>query len=412
MADALVRLQVRYPVPGAREHNIACLFTALDAGHAVVRHVQPGDYPRPHQMGHDYLSNETHLVAASFGSDLAARETVARVGGAASAVRKALGSQARRLSVDLHMVDWSEVAAECAPQADAVAPEQGVAAAGPRADASGGAVLDLLQGGAGRKIDPDVLAILRQCTTSGLHVHLPDIRLSRALYAKVNEVLVALGGKWVGRKVQAHEFDQDPAAVLDVAVGTGTFVKPQDFGYFPTPAAVVDRLMRLARLEPGMKVLEPEAGTGAIALAAAQIVGFDLVTPIELLPGNARKLREAGFSFVNQVDFLTVDPIPIFDRVLMNPPFAGMADVAHVMHATRFLKPDGLLVAITSPSWSHNTSRKAAAFRDFVEECEGEVEEVERGAFRESGTDVTTRLVVLEAEKMPWNQRRYERQRA
>ena len=34
---------------------------------------------------------------------------------------------------------------------------------------------------------------------------------------------------------------------------------------FPTPAPLVERMIEAAGLEPGMTVLEPSAGTGAIA---------------------------------------------------------------------------------------------------------------------------------------------------
>jgi hypothetical protein len=411
MADAAVRMGMRFPsgVPA----EMKPLYQSLADGTAGVVNIVAGAYPLPGQMGHDYVSNETHVVAATVVSDKDARAVIEQC--RHDPVQAQLVFQRpiwrkKFQGVNLALVDWSEVVADCPAEGMRETPVtspliSAVAPVGPTQ-------LVLINALSGRKIDADVLNVLRQCTVNGHNVHLPPVQLDRKLYARVNEVLLALGGKWVGRKVQAHVFEDDPAAVLDVAVGTGTFVKPQDFGYFPTPAAVVERLMRIAQLEPGMKVLEPEAGTGAIAIPAAQIVGFDLVTPVELLPANARKLREAGFSFVNQCDFLTLDPAPIFSRVLMNPPFSGMADVAHVMHATQFLRPDGELVAIMSPSWATNGANKAAAFRDFVAECDGEVEDVERGAFRESGTEIATKIVTLKAENFPWNRRQHERQRA
>jgi ubiquinone/menaquinone biosynthesis C-methylase UbiE len=417
MQDAVDRLLARSEPSHLRAEPMAGLVTLLQQGQAAEIRSVVGGYPKTAQLGHAYMTNDTQMVAVCVGSDPEARALVLACGGAPDQVRTALSTPRWRRAfgnVELGLVDWSEVAGECEEEVMNEASEPAPAVT-PRTlirETAAPTLHSLLGDRAGRKIEPDVLAVLSQCTVSGQNVYLPATRLDRKLYAQVNEVLMALGGKWVGRKVQAHVFEEDPAAVLDVAVGTGTFVKPQDFGYFPTPAALVERLLALAGLEPGMKVLEPEAGTGAIALPAARIVGFDLVTPIELLPGNARKLREAGFSFVNEMDFLTVDPVPIFDRILMNPPFANMADVEHVMHATRFLKPDGVLASIMSPSWGSHSSRKAASFRDFVAECDGEVQEIERGAFREAGTDIATRMVLLEAANMPWNRRERERQRA
>ena len=48
--------------------------------------------------------------------------------------------------------------------------------------------------------------------------------------------------------------------------------------FFPTPPELVQRLLLLTGLEAGMTVLEPQAGSGAIALAAAVVVGKDNVT--------------------------------------------------------------------------------------------------------------------------------------
>jgi predicted RNA methylase len=204
--------------------------------------------------------------------------------------------------------------------------------------------------------------------------------------------------------VQAHVFAEDPSAALDVAIGTGTFVRPQDFGCFPTPMELVQQMMQRADIQPGMRVLEPSAGDGAIANAAAAAAGSrSLVTAVELLPGNVRKLHAAGFTDVLEKDFLTLEPQPSFDVVCMNPPFGKMADIDHVLHAARFLKPTGRLVAITSPSWTSNSARKAQSFKDFVSQAQGEVLDVAAGAFAAAGTNIATRLISMEAVNFPWN---------
>jgi predicted RNA methylase len=80
-----------------------------------------------------------------------------------------------------------------------------------------------------------------------------------------------------------------------------------------------------------MTVLEPHAGDGALAMAAAEIVGRDLVTCYELMPRNVNKLRTMGFRIEVPTDFLQVVPEPKFDRVILNPPFSKMRDVAHIL---------------------------------------------------------------------------------
>ena len=75
----------------------------------------------------------------------------------------------------------------------------------------------------------------------------------------------------------------------------------------------------------------------------------------------------------------------------------------HVAHAARFVKPDGVLVAIMSPSWQTRDTSAAAAFRQFAKASQADVKSIPAGAFRESGTDVATVLVRMDACNFPWN---------
>lgn len=361
----------------------------------------------PADREHGYVTRETAMVAEVAMSDERVYRHITTFGGSLdeliASVHAKCRAQPSKLGIDHRLVDWVDLIDgyhEHLPRA-ILAELRGEAAAAaerPEVDEPSEIVA-----GAGRTIGADVRRVLERCTLDGNMVRLPEGRLDRKLYEGVNEVLVALGGKWVGRKVQAHVFEDDPAAMLDIAVSTGTFVKPQDFGFFETQRPEVELAIQRADLRPGQKVMEPSAGRGAIAIEMAKIVGFDNVTVVELLQGNAKKLREAGFSAVNTTDFLSIEPVPIMDRIVMNPPFSGLADIEHVMHAARFLKPTGRMVAITSPSWTFNSARRANEFRDFVDKCDGLVDEIEAGAFKAVGTNIATRMVTLDAQNFPWN---------
>lgn len=400
--DAVLRLKKRYP-GGDMPPQMKSLHGQLLERVAYVIEQRRGAFPTQEEMGHEYMSNETMLVAQALSSNYDSCESYLTncVRGGQS-VSDVFRREASRIvhGIDLGLVDWCEVAGSFP---DAIALRESRALSGiSDAKIEGNEFSGLAE--SGRVVDLDVLEVLRAASAEGNLVRLPPTRLDPKLYKRVNAVLEALGGKWVGRKVQAHQFEVDAQAVLDVVAATGRYVRPQDFGFFPTPADLVDQVVELAEIEPGMKVLEPSAGHGAIATALAQAAGgHEQVTVVELLPGNARKLREAGFAGVVEQDFLSLEPNPVYERIVMNPPFNGGIDVDHVMHAARFLRPDGKLVAITSIGWGHNSSRKAQAFRDFVQECEGEVQEVPAGAFKESGTNVPTRIVTFSAENFPWH---------
>ncbi|SEM79960.1 SAM-dependent methyltransferase [Streptacidiphilus jiangxiensis] len=241
------------------------------------------------------------------------------------------------------------------------------------------------------RITPDVRDVLEKATVDGVRLLLPE-QLPDLLYQRVNKVLAAAGGRW-NRRAQAHVFAADPSAVIAGIVRTGILTTPQDHGYFPTPPPIVDRLLELADLSPGLRVLEPSAGRGAIASALAD--KGCIVDCVELLPDNAQALAEAGFQRVTTGDFLTVAPRPQYDRVVMNPPFAKDADAAHVIHAFGFLAPAGLLVAVLSNGVTFHRTPAAKAFRALLQSTGGQLHELPANSFQASGTGTGTVIAVL-----------------
>ncbi|MGP3691057.1 methyltransferase [Streptomyces sp. IBSNAI002] len=251
------------------------------------------------------------------------------------------------------------------------------------------------------KIASDVLAVLAGAVIEGVALRLPA-QVDPNLYTRVDKALQAAGGRW-DRKAQAHVFPEAPGPAIQQMCSTGELVTAQDFGYFPTPAAVVKRLVELAHLSPGLTVLEPSAGRGAIARQAA--AAGCAVDCVELLEDNVQALVQAGIArSVTHGDFLDLAPSRQYDRVIMNPPFAGGADIAHVTHAYDFLAPDGLLVAVMASGVTFHSTRAARQFRALVERTGGMLEELPDKAFQESGTLMRTVVVVL-----PGRGRRWER---
>lgn len=120
------------------------------------------------------------------------------------------------------------------------------------------------------------------------------------------------------------------------------------------------KMVNLAELLPMHRVLEPSAGTGTILKAIGP--GPSKVA-VEIHWGMVDKLldecRELSGLRVMHGDFLRCKPEPskggwdgsgrlgLFDRVLINPPFEyDGSDLQHILHALKFLKPEGLLVGI------------------------------------------------------------------
>lgn len=188
--------------------------------------------------------------------------------------------------------------------------------------------------------------------------------------------------------------EEDPEAPLqDRAIGHA-----RNLGFFPTPEGVVDYVINFAHYE-GLEVLEPSAGVGALAFAAAQRGG--IVDAIEIDAQRAQELYahpSRCLRSVRQANFLDLKPVPRYDRVLMNPPFDRGRDVDHVWHAWKWLKPGGRLVAIMSASTEFRSDKKAAAFRRAMNAAGAKWWDLPAGSFAPA-TNVNTLCLVVDKPK-------------
>jgi predicted RNA methylase len=245
------------------------------------------------------------------------------------------------------------------------------------------------------KIEPTVAEVLTRSTFTDTRLVLPE-QLDRTLYLRTAKVIVSLGGKW-DRRAGAHIFPGEAGVLVAEALGTGEVRTAQEDGWFPTPASVVTHLVDLAGVRAAMTVLEPSAGEGAIAGACADLGA--VVHCVELDPDRAAALRRLGFHHVHEGDFLELPPHPQFDRVVMNPPFAHGADVAHVTHALAYLKPGGRLVSVMAKGVTSRGDRRAVTFRRTITDAGGWFADLPEGAFKVSGTTVRTVVAVVPASK-------------
>lgn len=165
-------------------------------------------------------------------------------------------------------------------------------------------------------------------------------------------------------------------------------------GYFPTPAAIIDQMLDLAELPAGeFTALEPSAGHGAIADAIKERAPQVAITACEI-NHSLRQILTAKGHCVAMSDFMTADWGENFDRILMNPPFERGQDIEHTMHAYGFLSAGGIMVSILSIGVMINTTAKALRFRDWLDQIAAEAYPIPAGAFKESGTDVATVMIV------------------
>jgi type I restriction-modification system DNA methylase subunit len=254
-----------------------------------------------------------------------------------------------------------------------------------------------------KQFDDDVLKALKTMRVTPVGSQfagtLPE--MAPSLYKKVKVAIETLGGKW-NRTAQAHLFPADPHQELGLTIDTGQVRVTKELdGYFWTPRPVVERMIyEVGNLEDYHVVLEPSAGEGHIARVVAETIPKDQICCVELNGERAEKLRMQGFTLVARTDFLTKTPSQYgaidFHRILMNPPFEQNQDIRHVQHAYKFLCPWGRLVAVVSEGVFYRKDAETVQFRAWLKEVDGEDIKLPDGSFKESGTGVSTRLVIIE----------------
>ena len=152
----------------------------------------------------------------------------------------------------------------------------------------------------------------------------------------------------------------------------------------------------------GCRILEPSAGTGNLIRAAVNnATGFDCCRIVAVEKNLScvsilQQLRQS-FLYANEENFQVVDGdfleqngnLGTFHKILMNPPFERGSDITHILHARKFLKPGGRLVAICANGPRQNETLKPLA---------DSWEPLPEGTFSEQGTHVRTVMLTMSPE--------------
>jgi predicted RNA methylase len=277
------------------------------------------------------------------------------------------------------------------------------------------------------RISPRVLAALRGAVVGHDHVDLGVQQLPREVYLEAAAVLEIVGAKWhTGRK--RHLFTQtwDPDMFADV-LATGEAPPANPLSYFATPRPVSADLLNTAELRNAIRrvrpvrVLEPSAGTGALALAVAEFWADwargqppEATLELGLIEVDPRRCRILRATLAPKIEALLPGRITVVvlegnflemtggqvDAVLMNPPFSLPGDRcawwSHLRHAFRFLHPHrGVVGCIAPTAWRYQKGPEMLAAIEAI--STGTAWDFPRGAFSESGTGIVTCGIVLTA---------------
>lgn len=191
----------------------------------------------------------------------------------------------------------------------------------------------------------------------------------------------------INRALAEFYGDVLPDAEDDAPERKPSTVVARDLQFYPTPAKVIEEILYAVGIEERhgdrapYRILEPSCGDGRI-LDAIQARGHKAIG-VEVDPSRAAEARAKGHSVITG-NFLEQPPEPVFDRVVMNPPFYGRHYVKHVRHALRFLKPNGTLVSVLPASAHYDHG-----------EIKGLWHDLPVASFAESGTNIPTGYVIL-----------------
>lgn len=256
------------------------------------------------------------------------------------------------------------------------------------------------------EVSKEALEVLKNSTVIDNVVKLPEQQLERKVYLEVKNKLELIGGKWKGGKVQGFEFATNPTELIEqVANGENRNLK-KEYQFFATPDDLADELVFQAEVEPHHLILEPSAGQGAIIEALHRVFPkYDKqISCVELMDVNefilrnktAKKLWNVGLV---RNDFLTVSFNQKFDRIIANPPFSKNQDIDHIRKMYDLLVPGGRLISIASNHWKLSDNAKETAFRNWLYDLGADVEDIEAGRFKSSGTMVGGCIIIINKAK-------------
>lgn len=238
---------------------------------------------------------------------------------------------------------------------------------------------------------------LCKCIISGNVVSLPFERLPN--YDQVRKALLNAGATYSRSK---FIFPNEAKPYIERLMGGESVNIKKEFQFFATPVTVADRLIKLAAIERHHKICEPEAGQGAIIEAINRVIKV-CVEYFELMDINREVIEQKRLAGKIDALYLGDDFLKYahfysnrYDRIIANPPFNKNQDTEHILKMYDCLKPRGRIVTIASNSWRIGNQKKQVVFRNWLNELDHSIEEVEAGAFAESGTKISTCIITID----------------
>jgi hypothetical protein len=201
---------------------------------------------------------------------------------------------------------------------------------------------------------------------------------------------------------------------VDAKKKPGTEVS-KDLQYYPTPQKVIDEILSrhvgLREKGKGLRFLEPDCGDARIMSTVKGLYPEIASVGVEVHGGRADQARSHGHKVLT-ANFLQVKPNPVYDLIVMNPPFYGLHWQKHLLHAIKFLNPaengrgrrDSTLICILPATafYDGHLGEMGLIAKDAHKKERGWRDtgwhDLPVGSFAESGTNVPTGYIVTSGE--------------
>ena len=235
----------------------------------------------------------------------------------------------------------------------------------------------------------DKAAVLSVLQLDGKRVKLPEgVQFEKETFSLMKQIFEKATGRF---KDCYFEFDSEVEAremFERLLAGDDINVK-KSLQYYPTTEEAAAEFLAGVDLS-GKVVFEPNGGEGFL-VRKAYALGASHVKSAEIYTKFHPALRDAGAEIIGE-DLLSVtaDDIADVDAVLMNPPFTGGLDVKHVMHVLDIIQGRVDVYAIMSAAVKHSPHKCYVQFREYLNSIGVEPTEIMAGAFKDSGTNVST----------------------
>lgn len=172
-----------------------------------------------------------------------------------------------------------------------------------------------------------------------------------------------------------------------------------DNQFYQTPDWLAEKMVNMAGIKCGDKVLEPSAGLGAIAkYIKLKTNNLSLIEPNK---DNVHRLRKMGFS-VNHTTLeqfykrkMRCQVLRKYDKIIMNPPFSNERDINHIRLAYDLLGNGGKIVAIMAENSLYYNRESTREFNRWLVKVNAQVIPLPKNTFKESGTLVDVVMAII-----------------